>query len=248
MSHQVTPTLLILQFRPEDDASQGEYESMLRFGEIRPEEVERVRMEHGEIPRRPISEYAGILAGGGPLNLSDSDEKKGDVGRMIERNLLPILEEIVARDIPFLGACLGLGALTQVLGGSVSKNGYAEPAGPVDIDITEEGKRDPLLAGLPVKFRAFTGHKEACDIVPPTATLLATSPTCLVQMIRVGTKVYATQFHPELDARGIAVRIDAYKHHGYFKPEEAEVLKIQCLAETVTVPIEILRRFILLAR
>lgn len=51
-----------------------------------------------------------------------------------------------------------------------------------------------------------------------------------------------------LDAEGIAVRVDAYKHHGYFKPEEAEDLKALCLAETVTVPMEILRRFILLAR
>lgn len=245
---QVIPAFLILQFRPEDDASDGEYEAMLRLGGIRSEEVERVRMERGEIPQRPISEYAGILAGGGPFNISDSEEKKGEVGRMVEQNLFPILEEIVARDIPFLGACLGLGALARALGGTVSKNDFAEVAGPADIFLTEEGMGDPLLAGLPVEFRAFTGHKEACDAVPPTATLLATSPACLVQMIRVGTRVYATQFHPELDAPGIAVRIDAYKHHGYFKPEEAEDLKVLCLAETVTVPMEILRRFILLTR
>jgi GMP synthase (glutamine-hydrolysing) len=56
------------------------------------------------------------------------------------------------------------------------------------------------------------------------------------------------QFHPELDASGIAIRIDAYKHHGYLKPEEAESLKERCSRETVTVPMEILRRFVALAR
>lgn len=239
---------LCLQFRPEDDASLGEYEAMLRFGGIFPEEIERVRMERGEVPAASVDSYRGIFAGGGPFNVSDSEEKKGEAGRMVERNLFPILEEIVAKDIPFLGACLGLGALAKVLGGTVSKNAYAESAGPVDIEITEAGKTDPLLAGFLSPFRAFTGHKEACDAIPPGATLLATSPACLVQMIRVKRNVFAAQFHPELDSSGIAIRIDAYKHHGYFKPEEAESLKALCLAETVTVPMEILRRFVEMCR
>lgn len=45
---------LILQFRPEDDASQGEYDAILRFGGIRPEQAERVRMERGELPSETV--------------------------------------------------------------------------------------------------------------------------------------------------------------------------------------------------
>ncbi len=60
---------LILQFRPEDDASEGEYEAMLRFGGIQADEAERVRMERGEIPTLPAHEYIGILAGGGPFRV-----------------------------------------------------------------------------------------------------------------------------------------------------------------------------------
>lgn len=239
---------LILQFRPEDDASEGEYEAMLRFGKILPDEAERVRMERGEIPTLPVHEYISILAGGGPFNISDSEEKKGESGRIVERNLFPIIRDIVEADTPFLGACYGLGALVKMLGGTVSKNGFAEAAGPTDITITEAGKSDPLLAGLASPFRAFTGHKEACESVPEGATLLATSPACPVQMIRVKQNVYATQFHPELDPEGICVRVDAYRHHGYFKPEEAEDLKAACLREAVTVPMDILRRFVDLAR
>jgi GMP synthase (glutamine-hydrolysing) len=40
----------------------------------------------------------------------------------------------------------------------------------------------------------------------------------------VGDNVYATPFHPELDA-GICTRIDVYKNNGYFAPESAETLK-----------------------
>lgn len=237
-----------MQFRPEDDASDGEYEAMLRFGKILPEEAERVRMERGEVPILPAHEYVGILAGGGPFNISDSEEKKGGSGRMVERNLFPIIRDIVETDTPFLGACYGLGALVKMLGGTVSKNGFAEAAGATDITITEAGKTDPLLLGLVSPFRAFTGHKEACESVPEGATLLATSPTCPVQMIRVKRSVYATQFHPELDPKGICVRVDAYRHHGYFAPEEAESLKERCLTEQVVVPMEILRRFVERAR
>lgn len=239
---------LILQFRPEDDASDGEYEAMLRFGKIHPEEAERVRMEKGEMPHSSLREYMGIFAGGGPFNISDSEEKKGGSGRMVERNLFPIIRDIVDTDTPFLGACYGLGALVKILGGAVSKNRFAEAAGPTDITMTEAGKTDPLLSGLASPFRAFTGHKEACESVPEGAMLLATSPACPVQMIRVKRRVYATQFHPELDPEGICVRVDAYRHHGYFAPEEAESLKERCLSERVDVPMEILRRFVEWAR
>ena len=84
--------------------------------------------------------------------------------------------------------------------------------------------------------------------MPEGAVLLATSPQCPVQMIRVKQHVYATQFHPELDPQGICVRIDAYRHHGYFASEEAESLKEACLREHIVAPLEILRRFVERAR
>ena len=58
--------------------------------------------------------------------------------------------------------------------------------------------------------------------MPNGGTLLASSERCPIQMIRFGKNVYATQFHPELDAEGIILRIQIYKHHGYFKPEESD--------------------------
>lgn len=244
----MTKPFLILLFRPENDASDGEFESVLRFGGLLESETERVRMERGEMPRLPLERYCGIWAGGGPANVSDPKEKKSESERVAEKNLRLILAEAIERDIPFLGVCYGLGVLASALGGAVSKNSFAEQAGATDIEITEDGLRDPLLVGLPRSFRSFVGHKEACERVPDGAALLATSKCCLVQMIRVKRNIYATQFHPELDPSGIVVRINAYKHHGYFAPEEAEALREACLREAVTVPMEILRRFVAMAR
>ena len=43
-------------------------------------------------------------------------------------------------------------------------------------------------------------------------------------MFRIKENLYATQFHPELDAEGLVTRIDIYRHAGYFPPESAEEL------------------------
>src|SRR3546814_928456 len=75
---------------------------------------------------------------------------------------------------------------------------------------------------MPRTFEAFVGHKEAISSLPATATLLASSPACPVQMFRVGCNVYATQFHPELDVDGITTRIHAYASYGYFAPDELD--------------------------
>ena len=93
---------------------------------------------------------------------------------------------------------------------------------------------DPLLAGLPPTFTAFVGHKEACRSLPPRATLLASSAACPVQMFRVRSHVYATQFHPELDLPGILHRVAAYRYSGYFAPDELD----DVVARLGTVPVE----------
>ena len=55
---------------------------------------------------------------------------------------------------------------------------------------------------------------------------------------------WGAEFHPELDVEGIILRINIYKHAGYFPPEDAEPHIEQCKKENVTVPVEILKRFV----
>ena len=120
---------------------------------------------------------------------------------------------------------------------------YAEPVGVVAVTLTREGRQDPLLGVLPATFDAFVGHKEAISMLPGHAVLLARSPACPVQAFRVGSHVYATQFHPELDAAGLCTRIDVYRHAGYFDPGQADELKAQAYRTNVTCPPAILHQF-----
>jgi GMP synthase (glutamine-hydrolysing) len=65
-----------------------------------------------------------------------------------------------------------------------------------------------------------------------------------VQAFRVGSHVYATQFHPELDVQGLCTRIDVYKHAGYFEPDQADSLKEMARQAHVFEPPKILQRFV----
>jgi len=235
---------LILQLRPNDEASSGEFEAFLRHGGMSREEVVRVRMDQGNLPSINLDDYSAVIVGGGPSNVSDPDEKKSPEQKTFEPWLAALLDEIVRRDFPFFGACYGLGALSAHLDGTVSKEQYGETVGPVTITLSEEGKSDPLFDGLPETFLAFVGHKESCQSVPENAVLLASSPTCPVQMIRVGKNVYASQFHPELDVEGIVTRVNVYRHAGYFPPEDADKVIETSKQVEVTVPPKMFTAFI----
>ena len=63
-------------------------------------------------------------------------------------------------------------------------------------------------------------------------------------MFRLGTNVYATQFHPEADPEEFRVRIDAYKHHGYFAPAAAAALNASVAHEQTPHAQLLLRRFV----
>jgi len=165
------------------------------------------------------------------------------VQRRVESELGALLDVVVERDFPFLGACYGIGVIGTHRGATIDRE-YSEPIGPVSVTLTPEGRADPLLADLPEHFDAFVGHKEAVSHLPEHATLLASSPGCPVQAFRVGSNVYATQFHPELDIAGLVTRIEVYKHSGYFEPHEADSYKAMARASTVLEPPKILTRFV----
>ena len=63
----------------------------------------------------------------------------------------------------------------------------------------------------------------------------------------MGQRVYATQFHPELDAEGLCTRVEAYRDYGYFEPAETDRLKAMARRAQVSEPARLLARFVELA-
>lgn len=235
--------ILVLQMRPEDEAANSEFEAILRVGKIDKTNVHRIRLENPNLPEIILDNYSAIIAGGSPFDVSCPGKKKSDVQKQVESFINTLFNDVIENDIPFLGACSGNGLLGNYCGTPISGK-FSEPVGGSEVFITNEGLKDPLLIGLPKKFTALVGHKEACDYVPEGAVLLVSSKPCPVQMFRIKNNIYATQFHPEADVKEFNLRIDIYKNHGYFLPEDAKSLKDNLKDIETPETKEILRRFV----
>lgn len=237
------PRFLFLGTRAGHAIADAEYEALCRFAGLPAARVDRVRLELGPVPDIDLDRYAGVITGGSPFNSSDPNEEKSANQRRVEADLSRLLDDIVAQDKPFLGACYGVGTLGAHQGAIVDRT-YGEPPGTGHIELTDAGRADPLCAGLPDTFDAFLGHKEAVRELPSHAVLLATSGPCPVQMFRVKENLYATQFHPELDSSGLIERLQEYRHAGYFHPDELERLTEEALTANVVHPQAILKNFV----
>ena len=235
--------VLILQLRPEDDTSDNEYEAILKYGGLAAEDTHRLRIEKTGIPELSLDDYAAVIVGGSPFDISTSEHLKIPIQLQIERDFRRLFDDIVSNDRPFLGACSGCGLLGSYLDTPISGK-YSEPVGGAVVSVTAAGREDSLLDDFPQQIAVLCGHKEACDQVPQGATLLLSGDACPVQMFRVGDNVYATQFHPEGDGPGFTVRIHAYKHHGYFPAEQADELIVAVNQQDTPYAREILRRFV----
>ena len=247
MSQKQCPAMkpfLILQLRPEAEASDDEYQAILDKGGLRADQTHRIDLAKTNLPAdlNP-NDYSGVIVGGGPGCVSDPADKKSPLEKRMEDAVMGLMPAITDNDIPFMGCCYGIGILTHHLGGAVSKENYGEPVGLTTCNITDDGTSDPMLAGCAPVFDAFVGHKEAAQTLPPGCTHLLASDPCPFQMIRYKSNIYATQFHPEADAKGFEIRIRLYKDRGYFPPEDADRLIDLCRAADVTMPEKILRNF-----
>ncbi len=234
---------LVIQLRPEDEVADEELRALQQHGGLADAELVRVRAERAGLPKINLDDYSAVIVGGSPFDVSTPEASKSAIQKLIEAGFRLLLGDIDTRDFPFLGCCSGNGLLGSYCGASISRR-FGEPVGCAEIALTDEGKADPLLSGLPDCFPVLLGHKEACDAVPPGTTLLATGEHCPVQMFRRRTNIYATQFHPEADADGFVLRVNVYRHHGYFPPEDAERLIEAVSSAPVPQSNEILRRFV----
>ncbi|UNX55211.1 glutamine amidotransferase [Georgenia sp. TF02-10] len=234
---------LLLASRPEDAAADSEYEAFLRCGGLDERDLVRVRLDSQPLPDVDLSRYSGIIVGGSPFTGSIPHEHKSDTQLRVETELGGLLDQVVDVDFPFLGACYGIGTLGRHQGASIDGT-YAEPISAPVIELTEAGVSDPLLAGMPATFRAFVGHKEACSRLPGHAVLLARSATCPVQMFRVKTNLYGTQFHPELDVPGLLERVRIYRDAGYYDPAQQEEVEREMSAVVVGDVHRVVRSFV----
>jgi GMP synthase (glutamine-hydrolysing) len=139
-----------------------------------------------------------------------------------------VLVDIVEGDRPLFCSCFGHQALAVALGGEVSTDRSKAELGTLEVTLNDDGRKDPLFAGLGSPFLAQFGHNDFVSRLPSDAVNLASSQLCAVQAYRLTKRmVYATQFHPELshlENRERALRYFEAYDKDLVKPEKLQSL------------------------
>jgi GMP synthase-like glutamine amidotransferase len=157
--------------------------------------LEVVNLHEGEKLPRDLRGLEAVVSLGGPLNVYEEAEYS------FLRDEDDFLKKVLAKEIPFLGICLGSQLLAKAAGGRVVRSPQEE-IGWFNIEVTEAGVKDPLFAGLPKAMEVYQWHGDMCQL-SPEAILLATAKGCPVQAFRYGPKAYGLQFHAEITDKSI---------------------------------------------
>jgi GMP synthase-like glutamine amidotransferase len=119
-----------------------------------------------------------------------------------------VLGELLDRQVPLLGVCLGSELVAEAAGGEARRTGTPE-IGWYRVETTDEAVEDPLMAPLAPGFEALEWHSYETP-VPPGAVALARSAACL-QAYRVGRNAWGIQFHAEVTLADLEAWLDDYR-------------------------------------
>lgn len=156
-----------------------------------------VELDAGEkIPS--LDRYDSLWVMGGPMDVWEED-----IHPWLIAEKAAIREAVWQRRMPYFGLCLGHQLLACSLDGAVGKMPKAE-VGILDVNLNDAGRNDPLMAGLSPRQQALQWHGAQVTKLPTGAVVLASSPLCEVQAMRVGDNAYGLQYHVELTDRTVA--------------------------------------------
>lgn len=168
---------------------------------VRPEwKITAFDLPKGEFPE-DVQEFDGFLIGGSPSSVHDEDA-------WIER-LLSVIRKAYAAGKPLAGACFGHQAIAKALGGTVGPN-----PGPFVLGTAETEVVAPAPWMEPVaRFRLAAAHGEQVTGLPPGAEVVGRTPGCPAAAYRIGDRVFATQYHPEMTPEFLAALVEEFAPH-----------------------------------
>ena len=151
-----------------------------------------VELDEGEAIPDDFSSYDALVVMGGPMNVWDVEELP-----WLRDEIAAIRRWLDETGRPFLGVCLGHQLLAAAIDGKVGPGGQPE-VGLTDVELTADGRADPLFAGFPSPMLTFQWHGAEVRSLPEGCAILAKNDVCGVQAFRYGDNAYGLQFHVEI--------------------------------------------------
>lgn len=139
-----------------------------------------------------LGNYDLLLVMGGAMDVWEKDQYP-----WLATEVAAINAWTRARNRPYFGVCLGLQLLAEAMGGEVGK-ARAQEVGVMDVALTQLGRRHPMTKGLKRSMKVMQWHHAEVVRAPNGAEVLASSPVTPIQIMAVGPRILATQFHGEL--------------------------------------------------
>src|SRR4029077_15875218 len=133
-------------------------------------------LPRGEAPPRDLQNVGGLIVLGGPMAVYEAERHpflKTESG---------LVERALTAGRPVLGICLGAQLIASVLGARVYA-GERREVGWAPVELTDDGRDDPLFAGLDDSLTVFHFHGDTYEL-PPDAANLASSPMYEQQAFR----------------------------------------------------------------
>ena len=165
-----------------------------------------VELDQGE-PIPALEDYDALWVLGGPMDVWDVDEHPWLVQE--KRAIRRWVREL---ERPFLGLCLGHQLLADALGGTCGPQRPPE-IGVFGVDLTAEGRADPIFNRMPQRQTVLQWHSVRVAQPPDDAVVLASSPDCRVQAMRVAPRAWSLQYHVEVEDDTVRNwgAVDAYR-------------------------------------
>jgi GMP synthase (glutamine-hydrolysing) len=196
---------LLFQVRnPDDPMREHEVESFSRSLRCKRNHIDVFDLIGGVPSARQLDAVDVVLLGGS----GDYSVAKG--GPWLPE-ALEAMRQLHETSKPTFASCWGFQAMARAMGGEVVTDRDRAEVGTRWMEVTPEGKRDPVFGPLGDRFQVQIGHEDIVTKLPEGATLLASSDRVQNEAFRFdGKPIYCTQFHPELDRDGIIARIGHY--------------------------------------